>query len=46
MAFEYLEKAMIYRDIWMLSLKFGPEFIPIREDPRFDKLIKRIGYPD
>lgn len=45
-AFEYLEKAMDYRDIWMLSLKHSPEFIPLRNDPRFEELVKRIQYPD
>jgi TolB-like protein/Tfp pilus assembly protein PilF len=45
-AFEYLEKAMAYRDIWMLSLKYAPEFIPIRDDPRFKKLVERIKYPE
>ncbi len=44
-AFDYLEKAIAYRDIWMLSLKYAPEFIPIRNDPRFKDLVKRIGYP-
>lgn len=44
-AFEYLEKAMAFRDIWMLSLKYAPEFTPIRKDPRFENLVKRIGYP-
>jgi tetratricopeptide (TPR) repeat protein len=46
MAFSYLEKAMAYRDIWMLSLKYAPEFAPLREDSRFKDLIERIGYPE
>ncbi len=45
LAFEYLNKAIAYRDIWMLSLKYAPELIPIREDPRFKKLVDKIGYP-
>ena len=44
-AFIYLNKAIIYKDIWMVSLKYGPEFDPLRKDPRFDKLLEQIGYP-
>ncbi len=46
LAFEHLEKAMAYRDIWMLSLKFAPEFDPIKDDPRFGTLVARIDYPN
>jgi len=44
-AFEYLEKGLLYRDIWVLSLKYSPEYDPLRSDPRFDKLLEQIGYP-
>ncbi len=45
-AFFYLNKAIVYKDIWMVSLKFGPEFDPLRNDPRFDMLLEQIGYPE
>ncbi|AUC80770.1 adenylate/guanylate cyclase domain-containing protein [Lacinutrix sp. Bg11-31] len=45
-AFLYLNKAIKYKDIWMVSLKYGPEFDPLRKDPRFDTLLEQIGYPD
>lgn len=44
-AFKYLEEAIHYKDQWMVSLKFGPEYEPLRSDPRFDTLIDQIGYP-
>lgn len=45
-AFEYLEKGLVYRDIWVLSLKYSPEYEPLRKDPRFDKLVAKIGFPE
>jgi len=45
-AFEYLEKAYIDRDPVLLMLKYA-QWVPvlIREDPRFQKLLDRIGFP-
>lgn len=45
-AFKFLEEAIEYRDTWIVSLKYGPEFTPLRSDPRFGKLINKIGYPN
>ena len=45
-AFNYLEEAIEYKDTWLVSLKYGPEFEPLRSDPRFDALIDKIGYPE
>lgn len=45
-AFKYLEEAIEYKDTWLVSLKYGPEYDPLRSDPRFDKLINKIGYPE
>jgi tetratricopeptide (TPR) repeat protein len=42
-AFEWLEKAYQERTPWMFELKVTPEFAPIRDDARFDDLLKRIG---
>ncbi|MGB6268829.1 MAG: adenylate/guanylate cyclase domain-containing protein [Olleya sp.] len=44
-AFLYLKKAINYKDTWMVSLKYGPEYDPLRNDPRFDALLDQIGYP-
>ena len=42
-AFVYLEKAFIRREQGMISLKVSPNYDPLRSDPRFDALLKRIG---
>lgn len=42
-AFEYLEQAFDRREDGLVSLKVNPRFDPLRDDPRFDQLLKRIG---
>jgi TolB-like protein/Tfp pilus assembly protein PilF len=44
-AFEYLEKAYSERAIAMISLKIEPAFDPLRSDPRFADLLRRVGFP-
>jgi tetratricopeptide (TPR) repeat protein len=41
--FEYLEKAYEERYELLIGLKVNPSFDPIREDPRFSELLKKIG---
>src|SRR4030095_3244836 len=45
-AFEYLEKAYDTRDAMILSLRYE-HWVPdsLREDPRFSKLLEKIGFP-
>jgi Tfp pilus assembly protein PilF len=43
-AFEYLERALEEQDPMLLSVKVDPACDPLRSDPRFDKLLRRIGY--
>jgi tetratricopeptide (TPR) repeat protein len=45
-AFTWLERAYRERDPPMISLKSSPAFDPIRSDPRFDDLLRRIGFPE
>jgi len=42
-AFEYLEKSYQRRETWMNMLKVEPGLDSLRDDPRFDELVKRVG---
>ena len=42
-AFVYLEKAYDRRMLGMIQLKVNPAFDPLRSDPRFDELVRRVG---
>jgi eukaryotic-like serine/threonine-protein kinase len=42
-AFEFLEKSYQKRESWMSLLKVEPGLDSIRDDPRFDELVKRVG---
>ena len=42
-AFAYLEKAIVQRRLLMITLKVNPRFDALRDDPRFDDLVKRVG---
>jgi hypothetical protein len=42
-AFEYLERAFEERDPMLLAVKVDPACDPLRSDPRFDELLRRIG---
>lgn len=42
-AFEYLERAYEVGSGMLVFLAVHPAFMPLREDPRFDALLKRMG---
>jgi serine/threonine protein kinase len=42
--FEWLDKAYKERDHWLLNLNAEPMFDSARSDPRFKKLLKKIGF--
>jgi TolB-like protein len=45
-AFAWLERAYRERDPMMIFLQTRPTFDPLRSDPRFDDLLRRIGFPE
>jgi TolB-like protein/DNA-binding winged helix-turn-helix (wHTH) protein/Tfp pilus assembly protein PilF len=45
-AFEWLEKAYQERSSLLATIKTDPSWDPLRSDPRFDKLISKIGFPN
>ena len=42
-AFELLHEAFKNREAWLVWLKVEPRYDPLREDARFDHLLRRIG---
>ncbi len=44
-AFALLDKAYDERDNMMVLLKVEPMFDPLRSDPRFTDLLRRVGFP-
>ena len=45
-AFEWLEKAMEAKAVEVSSLRYDAELIPLRDDPRFDELLRRYKLYD
>ena len=45
-AFRWLESAIEQRDGDVVRLKILPRLDPLRDDPRFDELLKRLNFPE
>jgi TolB-like protein/DNA-binding winged helix-turn-helix (wHTH) protein/Tfp pilus assembly protein PilF len=44
-AFHFLEQAYAQRSTYMVLLKVDPALDPLQDDPRFQKLVHRVGFP-
>jgi tetratricopeptide (TPR) repeat protein len=45
-AFAWLERSYRDRNPWLILTKRDPVFDPLRSDPRFEDLLRRIGFPE
>ncbi len=45
-AMTWLERAYEQRESLLLNAKVDPRLDPLRSDPRFDDLLRRIGFPE
>ena len=45
-AFAWLERGYRERDPQILGVKENPAFEPLRSDPRYHDLLRRIGFPE
>ena len=46
LAFELLERMYVERNPGLTLLKAQRFYDPLRSDPRFDDLLRRIGFPE
>jgi tetratricopeptide (TPR) repeat protein len=44
-AFMFLEKGIKEKDFWVFTIKYSQDWDEMRDDPRFDKFLKRMNYP-
>ena len=44
-AFTALERAWQVRDSWLLGVKASPFLDPLRSDPRYAALVRKVGFP-
>jgi hypothetical protein len=45
-AIEWLEKAQEQRVVWMVWAQTDPRWDPLRSEPRFQELIRRMNFPE
>jgi serine/threonine-protein kinase len=45
LAIEWLERAVDHGSLELMYVAVRPDFDPLRQDPRFAELMRRMGYP-
>jgi serine/threonine protein kinase/Tfp pilus assembly protein PilF len=45
LAFQFLEKAILLRNVWIIWFKTDSMFDPLRDDPRFTALLRLVSQP-
>lgn len=45
-AFRWLQRGLDQKDPWLRYLKVNPCFDPLREDPRYDEVLRKVGLID
>ena len=45
-AFRWLDEAYGLRDSYLLWIKTSPDYDPLRSDPRFQDLLRRMNFPE
>ena len=44
-AFDWLDKALQEKSLWLIYIRWEPRLDPLRSDPRFSSLLHRMGLP-
>jgi serine/threonine-protein kinase len=44
--FEQVDRALLVRDAWLVFTRWSPQVNSVRSHPRFQDLLKRIGFPE
>jgi hypothetical protein len=44
-ALDFLEKGLAEKDVRMVFLKIEPKWNNLRNEPRFQELMRRVGFP-
>jgi tetratricopeptide (TPR) repeat protein len=45
-AFQWLDNAFEHRDFFLTEIKTHPYFDPLRSDPRFDRIVRQMKFPE